>query len=249
MTTTFTSISATAAAKTSAFIRKAASETGKFAARNKKRLIITSTSVVAGIAVIGGATIFAINGINNGMNIQSGAVATSTSTPKATQSAAPVDEDAQKAADAEKATAGKKVGDELTAEQAAAVSKNWEGTAIAYKLADGKFILIDRNQPLPETVKADAGAKVTAAAQASAAAGDTMNGGLDKTKNIIVSSTGHSVVVVAHVNTFLAPDFETKGWTWVSSAIGAKTQFPDAASAVAASQSFATGGVEIIVAQ
>jgi hypothetical protein len=245
MTTTFTSISATAAAKTSAFIRKAASDTGAFVTRNKRTVIITTTSIVAGAALIAGAGIFVVNGINNGISIKPAAV--STSTPKATP-AAPVDEDAQKAADAEKATAGKKVGDELTAAEAAAVSKNFNGTQLAYKTANGSFILIDRNQPLPETVKADAGAKVSGAANASAAASDTSNSKVAGEQKSLEYATGHKLIIVFKAFVALAPSYETTGTVWISTALGGDTQFADAASAVAASQAAAgAGGAEIVV--
>lgn len=212
-------------------------------ARNKKALIITTTSVIAGVAIIAGGTAFVINGINNGMTITPGAIATSTT------SGAPVDGDQTKAAASAQATEGKKVGDELTAEQAAAIAKNWDGSQLAYKTAAGSFILIDRNQPLPEAVKADAGAKANAVAQASATNGDTMNANVEKVQKTIAYETGHQIILVARVFTVTDPATSAKSWVWMSSAGGGE-QFADAASAVAASQAKAQAtGAEIIAAQ
>lgn len=159
-----------------------------------------------------------------------------------------VDEEAARKDAAAKATAGKNVGDELTAEQAAAVRKDFDGTRVAYPTTDGRFILVDSQQALPGSVKADAGRKVGQANQADAAAKDPGLAHVAALNNSLATDTGHRVVIVSHAYTYVLPAGESMGWVWVTTAIGGQEQFPDAASAVAASQT-AKPGAEIIVSQ
>lgn len=210
-------------------------------ARNKKALIITTTSVIAGVAIIAGGTAFVINGINNGTTITPGAISTSTT------SAAPADGDQTKAAASAQATEGKKVGDELTAEQAAAVAKNWDGDFVAYKTTDGKFLLVSRSQALPEAVRADAGKKLSAAAIQAAAVHSATNIEVEQMKGKLTYDTGHQIVLVAHVYAVLDPNTGAEGWTWMN---GTGVQYPDAASATAAIQAQAdAAGATIVVSQ
>ncbi|WP_285117328.1 hypothetical protein [Leifsonia sp. fls2-241-R2A-40a] len=169
------------------------------------------------------------------------------SEPTATPVATPIDEDTGRRTAAEKAVAGKRIGDELTKEQADAVKAYFDGDSVDYTTIDGKSLLVSRSQPLPENVKVDAGKKVAAAAQASAAANDPSNLAVEKAQQTIAYETGRPVVVVAHVYTANAAG-DAYEWTWLSLALGGQHPFADAASAIAATQA-AKPGVEIIVSQ
>ncbi|WP_285117326.1 hypothetical protein [Leifsonia sp. fls2-241-R2A-40a] len=171
--------------------------------------------------------------------------------PSKTPTAAPTPVDEEEAAKlaAEKAAKGLTVGAVLTAEQAKTISHYWQGNLLPYKMADGTQVLIARDQPLPENVREDAGKRVGLTNQADAAANDSTLMGVAALQRTLRADTGHRVYIVSHAYTYLLPDAEAMGWTWVSSAIGGQEQFPDAAAAVAASRAKAGPDAEIIVSQ
>ncbi|MBO1737209.1 hypothetical protein [Leifsonia sp. TF02-11] len=212
----------------------------------RRTLIVTSVAVVA-VAAIGVGVWAFTDTLNASLHIAGGPTAAAEKTPTAAPT--PVDEEAAAKLAAETAARGLTVGTVLTPDQAKVIGHYWQGNLIPYKMADGSQVLISRDQPLPENVKADAGRKVTAAANESANSGDTLNGAVEQESKKISYATGHQVIVVAHVFTALAPAFETTGWTWMTT-LGDGAQFGDAATAAAAVQSVAPAkGAEIIVSQ
>ena len=207
-----------------------------------KRRTITTVVIasVLGVAIIGGGTWVVVNTMDTSFRIAAAPTAVPTSS-------APADEDAARKAAAEKAIAGKHLGDELQKQQADAVKAYFEGDAWAYTTMDGHTLLVSRSQPLPENVSADAGRKMTAAAHASADRGDTVNAAVEQKAKQLTYETGRNVVVVVKVYTWLGAAAESKGWTWMTTA-GQGQQYDTADAAVAASRA-AKPDVEIIVSQ
>ena len=215
---TATTATKTATKATGAFIAKLGADTGAFAVKHRKALIITSVSIVAGAAIIAGAGIAVINGIDSNTKAVIAATASATpaasATPKATAPAAPKDA---------------KVGDTLDKDTALSLRQNLADNGdYAYNL-NGQWVKINRFQPLPAAVQADVNAKAAAVA---GPADTTMDAGVAAIKAAESFSgttgynTGKSVIFITQLPTSNAGG---PGNHLVWEAVGAVT--PDLASA------------------
>jgi len=158
----------------------------------------------------------------------------------------PVDEEEAAKLAAETAAKGLTVGAVLTTEQARAISHYWQGRLLPYKMADGSQVLIARDQPLPENVKADAGKKLTAAAQAGAAQGDPINGPLIPAMKTVGFEVGHPVKCITYLKTYVGPDYEHEDWIWMNGTDGVTY---DSAQAAIEGLGPLPAGTEVIVSQ
>ncbi|MBO1737210.1 hypothetical protein [Leifsonia sp. TF02-11] len=210
--------------------------------RRRTKVLIATTAAVLVLASLAGGSLVFMQSVSDGIHLATAAAPTEVPTAVAT----PLDEEAAAKLASDKAAKGLTAGAVLTTDQAKAIGHYWQGNLLPYKMADGTQVLVARDQPLPESVKADAGKQVLAAAQKDAAANDYGNGDVEQAVKTLSSATGRPVVVVAHVQLALAPAMDTIGWAWVSTALGGGKQFPDSASAVAATQA-AKPGATIIV--
>lgn len=100
----------------------------------------------------------------------------------------------------------------VTDEQASAINRDSDDGARAYKLADGTNVVVMKDQPVPDVVAADGGAKSSAAAQADAERGKDYHAGVDGYAKQYAVETGKRVV---HVKYMYAADFTTGGYGWI----------------------------------
>jgi hypothetical protein len=210
----------------------------------KRRTTITIIAVSAAVVVAGIGTWSVTGSMDEALHVGGGKVVAAP-TPVAT----PVDEQEASKVAAENAAKGVAVGAALAPDQAKAIGHYWQGSLLAYKMADGSQVLIARDQPLPDNVKADAGKKLAAKADASAATGDTYNALVVAEQKTLSYETGHTVEVVFNAYVGLAPAFETKGRVWITTALGGDAQFPSSANALAAARAKVGTTAEIIVGE
>ena len=111
------------------------------------------------------------------------------------------------------------VGQELTADEALALRKNYNDLITAgkvlYTTADGKSVVVGMKEPLPPVVSVDAAAKAAVAVKVSASESDATNAAVVNSVKALESSTGKKVVLVAYVQA--ANDArDALVWRWIA---------------------------------
>lgn len=104
------------------------------------------------------------------------------------------------------------VGGTVDADTAREINRNFKSTTKAYPLSDGSYVVIDREQPLPEPVKAAVGAKVDAKAD-SVASNEVYPGVTDSIKSE-QQTTGRKIIAVLNVSVICPPNFDTRVSAW-----------------------------------
>lgn len=100
----------------------------------------------------------------------------------------------------------------LTDEQARALNGDFRDPNGAYQIADGTWVKINRDEPLPETVKADIGAEAAVAVGPSQA----NNGAVLDSLNSARSETGRPIIYVVQMGWMTGPDNTILVWTWTN---------------------------------
>jgi len=103
-------------------------------------------------------------------------------------------------------------GAEVTAEQARQINDDTKDNAKAYPLPDGRWVIVVKDQPVPDVVAADGGEKSWAAAQEDAANGPDYHKGLEAAAKRYAAETGKRVV---HVKRPYTADFVNGGYGYV----------------------------------
>lgn len=207
--------------------------------RRTTTIVVTSIAALV-VGAVGAGAWSVMNSMNGSISLTA---ATPTNVP--TTASTPVDEEEAAKLAAERVAKGLAVGAVLTADQAKTISHYWQGNLLPYRMADGSQVLIARDQPLPENVKVDAGRKLTAAAQAGAAR-ESYNEEIITASKTVAYEVGHTVKTITYLNTYVGPDYEHRGWTWMNGVDGQQYDSPDAAIAALGP---VPAGVEIIVSQ
>ena len=99
--------------------------------------------------------------------------------------------------------------DEATARE---INRDFKSNTKAYQLSDGSYVVIDREQPLPEPVKVEVGTKVDAKAD-SVASNEVYPGVTDSIKSE-QQTTGRKIIAVLNVSVICPPNFDTRVSAW-----------------------------------
>jgi hypothetical protein len=127
-------------------------------------------------------------------------------------------------------------GDVIDAATAAELKDAAEGQR-GYPLDDGTFVVVNKNEPLPAVVQADADAKSAAILAPSKDA--TSNSNLlltepPKVQSFVAKNTGKRVLVAWQVHAFHGYDESASDWWFVSGGPDMTAHYPDQPSAQAA---------------
>ena len=132
------------------------------------------------------------------------------------------------------------VGGTVDEDTARELNREFKDTVSAYQLSDGSYVVIDREQPLPEPVKAEVGATVDA--KADSVASDPVYAGVTDTIKAEQQSTGRKVIAVLQVSVFCTSASETRTTAWKAvTAQGWSECFGGRDAAVAYAQQFVAG--------
>ena len=110
------------------------------------------------------------------------------------------------------------IGAALTDAQVKALGKDFKNPDRPYKLADGSYIKVNRNEPLPVNAKADIAVKTAAAAVVSSTTND-MGDAVLTAKSAAQTQTGRQIALVVYM------DEKEFGWAWIA-AVSEMVQSP-----------------------
>lgn len=146
------------------------------------------------------------------------------------------DADASAAPSVTPSSAPVEVGDLLTHEASLQLQKDSKGQKRGYPMTDGSYVVVDRFQPLPAAVQADAdakAAKVQAASPVLTSSGNAL-AGIQELPGILGGQTGKRVLVVSHMSGFEYDNTPVEGWFVVGASkdiAGMRSEAPATAAA------------------
>lgn len=104
------------------------------------------------------------------------------------------------------------VGGTVDEDTARELNREFKDTVSAYQLSDGSYVVIDREQPLPEPVKAEVGAKIDATAESVSA--DPFHRGLTDSISSQQQATGRQIITVIELSIYCENNGDTRTMQW-----------------------------------